>query len=123
MQEESTPLKACSRISPEVLQLSWEEKKRLCEEWQSSGLSKAAFCTPRKLALSTFHGWVSRFQSELGNQFCPIRITGESLSPTKAEPMLLEVILPNAVKARVRATEEQLSFLLKELFYAATIVR
>lgn len=123
MEQENCSPKAGCRLSAEVLRLRWEEKRRICEEWEASGLSKAAFCGQKQLSLSTFQGWVRRQRGKIGRDFCPIKIIGAPTYGEDAAPMLLEVLLPNGVIGRVEATPSQFGFLLKELFHAAAIVR
>jgi len=117
--------KSISRISPDISRLSWKEKVAICEEWKRSGLSKQLFCGQRGISEATFYGWCKRLWPKPSkSNLCPVSIIADPKSiPVKSEPITLEVIFPNAIIARVKATEGQFGFLLRELLDATSVIR
>src|SRR3990167_1221075 len=118
MQEREKEVLGNLCISPWILQLTWEEKVKICEEWRASGLSKEGFCKQKGVATGTFYGWCQKLWPSKRlrkSGFSEVKVIDAT---TKIEPIVLEVSFPNAIMARIKATEIQFSFLLRELLDA-----
>lgn len=111
-----------NRVSPEILQLTWKDKEAIYKEWVNSGLSKKRFCQQNGISENTFYGWHSRLRNDKQSNLCPI-IASPTAGALKPEPIVLEISFPNAVIARVKATDNQFGFLLKEICNAITTSR
>lgn len=114
------------RKSPIILKLTWEEKVKICEEWKQSGLGKKVFCKQKGIAPATFHGWCQKLwdiKAVFGNKLCAVKVVDKDAAVVKAEPIVLEVFFSNTVMARIKATEIQFSFLLREILDATQIIR
>ena len=105
-------------------ELTREEKVKICERWQRSGLSKVMYCKRNKLVFSTFCGWCSRFLPKMRTgQLCQVAVI-EAVSKKNMEPPItIEVSLPNKISAKVSLHEHQVFNLIKGLVYAASTPR
>ena len=114
------------RISPWILKLTWEDKIKICEEWKASGLSKERFCKQKGVAIGTFYGWCQKLWPSKRfprGGFREVKIIDKAEPSMKVEAIVLEVSFPNAVVARIKATEMQFSFLLRELLDETKVIR
>ena len=55
-----------TKSSSNIYYLSLEEKKKLCDEWQKSGLSRSAFMRERNLP-PVFNHWCNKFLPKPGS--------------------------------------------------------
>ena len=63
-------------MQEKVASLSWDDKTKICNQWQLSGLSMTKFCAQHKLALATFSGWCKRiWPSRRESKLCPVEVT------------------------------------------------
>ena len=113
-----------SRVSPDILKLTWEEKSAICDEWANSGISKQEFCHNKCLATGTFYGWCARRWPNKSNvTLYPVGVANAGNFSCKTESLLVELSFPNDVRARITATDKQFGFLLRELCHATTATR
>jgi hypothetical protein len=71
----------------------------LIEQWQSSGLSKQAFCERQEIAKSVFYYWHKRYKADLSpGGFLPIKIGQIKSTPANS---FIEVGYPNGVVLRL----------------------
>ena len=124
MQEQMFQKFTTSRASPDILKLTWSEKLVICDEWVNSGISKQEFCQKKGLATGTFHGWcVRRWPNKSKLNLYPVSVANTANISCKSEPILVELSFPNKVSARITATDNQFSFLFRELCHAITTTR
>jgi hypothetical protein len=101
---------------------SLDDKRRLSELWQASGLSKHKFCEQNDLVLSALTRWCNKFlgQEETKNiNWAPVVASNKSNDSVE----LIEVLLPNKIILRVPLDLSYLKTLLQELYYATTAIR
>src|SRR5680860_1282095 len=60
-----------------------KKMRRLYEQWQSSGISKAAFCRQQGIVNPTFHYWIKKFRGEELPLSPPARSRGFSQIPVR----------------------------------------
>lgn len=115
------------RCSSDILRMTWAEKEEVCKEWQRSGLNKKTFCLQKNINISTFAGWCAKLWPQIpktsDNLLYPVNITGNKPYAPIAEPIVLEVSFPNAIIAKVQATIDQFSYLLREIIDATAVIR
>jgi len=62
-----------------VSEFSWEQKRRYYELWESSGLSKSAFCAEKGLSVAAFYKWCRKFRerdvADKDQKFLPLKIS------------------------------------------------
>ena len=93
-----------------------EERKRFCDMWKRSGKPKRHFCKDVGISISTFHGWLKKFnQKEVANsettgviKFLPIE---EKAVVDQKIPV--EIKLPNGLLIKIETNS--LSKLINEL--------
>lgn len=79
---------------------------RLYAQWQSSGLTKVAFCKENKIVKSTFHYWIKKLHekepssSTRGSGFSQIPV--QPLAPVSQDQQALAVInFPSGVRVEL----------------------
>ena len=107
--------------------LSWEEKASICKKWQESGLNRREFCQQENLSIPTFNAWCRRLwpkESEETENFYPIHLR-ESQQPLEESPktIIIDLLLPQSVTARVQASNSQFRFLIQELLHATATIQ
>ena len=104
-----------------------EEKEQLYKLWESSGLSKRAFCKEYGVALPGFYKWSRLFNFNQATQgetpaFTPIKIL--SNAPQVLEERIeLDFLLTTAMRVKLTIKPRLLSSVLKELYDAASTLR
>jgi hypothetical protein len=117
-------------MQEKVASLSWDDKTKICKQWQLSGLSMTKFCEQQKLALATFSGWCNRlWPSRRESKLCPVEVTQSHNSKQSNNnsgtnnSIVIALELSNKVTARIEATINNLGFILQELQNATTTIR
>ena len=79
-----------------------QQWRRWIAQWQTSGLSVAAFCARHSLAAPSFYAWRRTVQRRDASAapFVPVRLVADEV-PAAARP--LEVVLPGGRLVRVPA--------------------
>ena len=82
-------------------QLTPDERRALCQQWKTSGLSRSEFCRQHGVPLSSFHHWLSgkrlegaRLNLKKNQDWVPVTVK-KTPDPVTEEPLLLEMVLPN----------------------------
>ena len=108
--------------------LSPDERRALCQQWKTSGLSQSEFCRQHGLALSSFHQWLSgrrldsvRPPSKDIPAWVPLEI--KSTQKTSEEPILIEMILPNKITLKFSVAHSKINSVIESLSHANTTVR
>ena len=88
-----------------VRRRSAADRERLIEEFQSSGLTKKAFCEKRGINVGTFQGWFQRDRKDGGGSrkgrggsesvFTELLVSGPGEAP-------VEILLPNGARVCIR---------------------
>lgn len=110
-------------LKPSVLwsKLSLEEQIVRYSHWQQKGLSQLRFCKQHGLSLEEFSAWRTELhQSE--SSFCEVRCM-EPEYRKQDSSIHLELAFPNQVSARIEATSEQITLLIREVLYATAALR
>ena len=122
-----------------IYPLSVDEKKKLCEEWQSTGLSRSAFMRERNLP-PVFNNWCNKFLAkpqpvktpmvepvtEPNSEWLELKSanSASSIKQKPREPQLMEFGLScNALKLTFCMPMEQVINFVKELCHATTTVQ
>lgn len=72
-----------------------KKMRHLYKQWQSSGLSKIAFCKQQGIRANTFHYWIKKFRTE-DPSGSPKRFSQISIiQPIVAEPKQQAVVVIN----------------------------
>lgn len=107
--------------------LNREDKKRLCEQWKTSGKPVEKFCREHGLAISSFYTWRKRLWGKLKGSSCsdfvPVKNNASESTPPKSEKALVEVALPNQAVIRVTLPMAGVVSFIQELCDAVTIIR
>lgn len=74
-----------------------EERRELIEEFQSSGLTQAAFCREWNINPKTLARWLKIERQGAGPAFCEVE-----LPPGAAVPDELRICLPNGIEVQLR---------------------
>lgn len=71
-----------------------EQMRLAIEEWQTSGLSKKAFCSQENISYPTFHYWFKRLNPDRDahSGFTEIRVQGHERSGES------EIVFPSGVR-------------------------
>lgn len=108
---------------------SEDEKRELCCQWKASALSLQEFCRRNKLAKSSLYGWSRRYPCvdaadaiKKVNAFSPVMLPITAISRT-AEPITIEMVLPNQAQLRLSLQEDRLVSFLQELCHATATIR
>ena len=75
-----------------------EERRELIEEFNSSGLTQAAFCREWNINAKTLARWLRIERQETEVPFCEVEIPSAPLSAGE-----LKICLPNGIEVQVRA--------------------
>lgn len=101
-----------------------KERRKLCQLWQQSDVTKKEFCKLNNISAKTFYRWLNKMH---GNNKADIKaIANEKIAPIKFlqvnKPVdtfntkqLLEVTLPNGINIKTDSSLNNLSTLLQEL--------
>lgn len=103
---------------------SLNDKQKLCEAWQASGLNKHQFCKQKDLVLTAFSKWCNRFllnTDACQKNWAPV-VLQDNLSKVK-EPISVEILLPNKMIMRLSLALTCLNELLKDLYHATPTIR
>jgi hypothetical protein len=117
--------------------LDWAAKKELCELWKKTpGLSMNGFSKQQGLSEATFYRWCKRFFPKTTNTKKPkktlnkktnwIPVNVPQQNNTQADPLklvMLELLFPNNMKAKINISINEVVNLIQELCYAATVIR
>ena len=101
---------------------SRDDKRKLCKQWQASGLTKHKFCIQNDLVLSALNRWCQKFLCETSTKnsnWVPVvkpDKPGNTLQP-------VEIMLPNKMIVHVSLNLSYLKTLLEELCHATTVIR
>ena len=88
-----------------------EERRELIEEFQSSGLTQAAFCREWNINPKTLGRWLRLDRADDVVSFCEVRVDDEVTAATEAR-----VCFPNGVEVKVPfQSPETLGLLLREV--------
>lgn len=86
-------------MSKQIQKRSKEEMFPLIEEWQSSGLTKKAYCKRKDIPFSLFFYWQKKYnEQQQAGGFLPINIGNKSKTSGKG---FIEVKYPNGVIIRL----------------------
>jgi len=126
-----------TKSSSNIYYLSLEEKKKLCEEWQKSGLSRSAFMRERNLP-PVFNHWCNKLLPksspvkiasagpviEPNSDWLEIKPTNSaSLKQKLSDPQLMEFVLTcHDLQLNFCMPMAQVINFVKELHHATTIV-
>lgn len=103
------------------------DKEALCKDWKRSGLSKNAFCKKLGLSLATFCGWYRRLYPQEVKSRGPMRavkiIPKAPLRQDIPEDIMVELLFPNQVSARVHLKEAEIGAFFRELMNATAVIR
>lgn len=69
-----------------------EQMQIIINEWQTSGLSKKAFCRQRNIASATFHYWYKRITKSPSPGFTEVAL------PQRERTNLCEIVFPSGVR-------------------------
>lgn len=75
---------------------SAQERHKLIEAYQSSGLGKAAFCRLHKIHLGTFCGWMKKRSA-----FVEVNLPHEGLAGSPIRQECIQIDLPRGLCVRV----------------------
>ena len=110
-------------------QLSPDERRALCQQWKTSGLSRSEFCRQHGVPLSSFHHWLSgkslngvRLNLKKNQDWVPVTVK-ETPDPITEEPLLLEMVLPNQIRLKLSVTSSKINSIIEELSHANTALR
>jgi len=86
---------------------SAEDRERLIQEYQASGLGRREFCEQHGVNVTTFHGWFKKRRKKTA-KFAEVK-----LAVANAEP--IELTLTNGVRVGIRhqGTQEELVALIR----------
>ncbi len=104
---------------------SLNDKKKLCEQWQASGLNKHQFCKQQDLVLTAFSKWCHKLLPNnidvCQKDWAPVALRDNA--DRVKEPISVETLLPNKMILRLSLALSCLNELLKDLYHAAPIIR
>jgi len=109
--------------------LSPDERRALCQQWKTSGLSQSEFCRQQGIALSSFHQWLSgkRLASiqppTVKNIPAWVPLEIKSTPKTPEEPLLMEMILPNKITLKLPIAYSKINSVIEQLCHANTVIR
>lgn len=110
-------------------QLNPDERRALCQQWKTSGLSRSEFCRQHGVALSSFHHWLSgkrlngaRLNLKYNQDWVPVTVK-KTPEPITEEPLLLEIVLPNQMRVKLAVTSSKINSIIEELSHANTALR
>jgi transposase-like protein len=110
-------------------QLSPDERRALCQQWKTSGLSRSKFCRQHGVALSSFHHWLNgkrlegaRLNLKNNQDWVPVTVKKRP-DPITEEPLLLEMILPNQIRLKLTVASSKINTIIEELSHANTALR
>ena len=110
-----------------VKKLDLASQKSLYELWKKTpGLSIKGFCRQQGIASSTFFQWCKKFDNNIKTKsnWIPVNIpqqANKQLELSKIVP--LELSFPNNMKATINISINEVVNLIKELYYATTVIR
>lgn len=105
---------------------SFNEKQKIYEEWETSGLNKIQFCKQRDLAPSVFSRWCHQLSSRPIHEapkdnWIPVVLKGTSHKEGQDE-ITVEMTLPNKIGLKFMVKISCLNALLKELYHATPTI-
>ncbi len=110
-------------------QLNPDERRALCQQWKTSGLSRSEFCRQHGVALSSFHHWLSgkrlngaRLNLKYNQDWVPVTVK-KTPEPITEEPLLLEIVLPNQMRVKLAVKPSKINTIIEELSHANTALR
>ena len=105
------------------------ERRALCQQWRTSGLSQHAFCKQHGVALSSFHQWLSgkrldgaRLNLKYNQDWVPVAVK-KPPDPIIEEPLLIEIVLPNQIRLKLSVASSKINSIIEELSHANTALR
>jgi hypothetical protein len=117
----------------DVKSITKENKKALCEEWQSLGITASEFCRERGLVRSTFHGWCKELNLPLKNKkrvltkksntnWIPLTHTNDQSRELQGFKSI-EIKISNQMIMKLSLSMDDIQLLLGGLCNATTIIR
>jgi len=110
-------------------QLNPDERRTLCQQWKTSGLSRSEFCRQHGVALSSFHHWLSgkrlngvRLNLKNNQDWVPVALK-TTPDPITEETLLLEMILPNQIRLKLALPSSKINSIIEQLSHANTALR
>lgn len=118
------------KSNTKVQKLNWTDKEKLCKLWQnSSEINRSIFCKQKNLSDSTFYRWCKRFgitkhhKNKKINWF-PVNLKQQNDKQNKLpETVLIKLLLPNNIVAKMNIGTNTIVNLIKELSDANTVIR
>jgi hypothetical protein len=105
-----------------------DERRALCQEWRTSGLSQAEFCKQHNVALSSFHQWLSGKRLDGPKPpvkdipaWVPMKI--KNTSTIAEEFIVIELMLPNKIGLKLPIAYSKINSVIEQLCHANTIIR
>jgi transposase-like protein len=93
-----------------------EYRKKACDEWQASGLSKKRFCKERNINEPLFYRWIKKYGCQTAltkKQFTPIKFFQVDREDSTNKGNHAEITLPNGIALKVEY--QSLSSVVREL--------
>lgn len=112
--------------------LNWADKEALCKLWQSSpGMTRTKFCKQRNLSTATFYRWCKKLgidkhrkDTDKKVNWFPVNVPKQNNTHNKStEIILIELLLPNNILAKMNIGTNTIVNLIKDLSYANTVIR
>ncbi len=105
--------------------LSELEKRKVCESFDTSGLTLLSFCQREGVSKTALYNWRKKFGKlkvkESVSNFVQLRPSGKATELSGL--LMLELKLLNGVLLRLSLSEASAVHFIKELSYASAIVR
>lgn len=104
---------------------SAEEKQKLCQEWQQSGLSMEQFCKLKNISKTALYQWrKAQYITPASPNENWIPLIPQPCNETKVPASVaMELCLPNQWQARIILPRLEMIKFVQELAHATTVIR